>query len=803
MFSNLLPTGHFVKIAWRSLLKNKSASIINLLGLSTGLTCCLLMVMYIQHELSYDRFQTKGERIARVIMQYSFGGSELTTGNFTSTKVLPSFKKNFPEVVDGVRLSALDRLVKNKDITFDEKGFLYADSSFFEMFDFKLIRGDAKTVLNGVNQIVLTQSAAKKYFGDEDPMGKTLQIGSSHENHIVSGIAADCPANSQLIFTMVAPFTTLVKNPQEESYFEANYTTYLLLRDKNSIGTLQQKIEPFMKSELKNETGVYINYQFEPYTSIHLHSPYNALTPNSNIRYIYIIGAIAILVLIIACFTYINLSTARSIERAREVGIRKVSGAVKSQVFWQFITESAMISLLATMVSMGLLIFVIPYFNQLTDKQLIFSDALKPGILAVAALIIAVISLLAGSYPAIILSNYEPIKVLKGAFKNTSSGALLRKSLIVFQFVISLFLIASTIVIGRQLHYIQNKNLGYDRTHIILTKIDQKMRDKMDLFKTELKTNSAITSVSMGNFTPVHIPGGYVMYRGDQTSDQAINTRGNNIDEDYIKTNGLNIISGTDLTRQDLLDANQEDYTKNYFHFIINETAAKKLGWTAQEAIGKKMFLGEGRPGEVRGVVADFNFASLHSTIEPLVLFPSNWATIMMIKVSGNDLANTISFLQTKWKALAPHRPFEYHFMDEDFNNLYISEIRTGKVFKIFSGIALILACLGLFGLSSYSAKQKLKELSIRKVLGASAAGLFIMLSRTFVWLVLIAFAIAMPLSWIVMNTWLKDFAYRIDNSAWMYVLTGLIAVIITLFTISFQSIKAAIANPIHSLRSE
>ena len=329
------------------------------------------------------------------------------------------------------------------------------------------------------------------------------------------------------------------------------------------------------------------------------------------------------------------------------------------------------------------------------------------------------------------------------------------------------------------------------------------MRDKITLFKTELKNNSNVAAVTMANFSPVNIPGGYVMYRGDQSSEQAINTRGNNVDDEYVKTNGLKIIAGADLTLQDQLDANQKDYNKNYFHFIINETAAKKLGWTAEEAVGKKLYLGEGRPGEIRGVVADFNFASLHSTIEPLVLFPSNWASIMMIKVSGNDLTGTISWLRDKWKLLAPHRPFEYHFMDEDFNKLYNSEIRTGEVITIFSGIAMLLACLGLFGLSSYSVRQRLKELSIRKVLGASVSSLFVLLSDTFVRLVLIAFALAVPLSWISMHKWLSDFAYRIDISWWMFALTGLIAVLITLITISFQSIKAAVSNPIESLRSE
>jgi putative ABC transport system permease protein len=319
----------------------------------------------------------------------------------------------------------------------------------------------------------------------------------------------------------------------------------------------------------------------------------------------------------------------------------------------------------------------------------------------------------------------------------------------------------------------------------------------------ELKGNGNVTAITMGNFTPVHIPGGYTMYRGDQSSDQAINTRGNNIDEEYVKVNGLELIAGEDLSLQDQLDATQEDYKKNYFHFIINETAVKKLGWSAQEAIGKKMFLGDGRPGEVKGVVADFNFASLHNVIEPLVLFPSDWASLMMIKVSGNDLSHTISFLRDKWKSFAPHRPFEYHFMDEDFNKLYNSEIRTGKVFNIFSAIAILLACLGLFGLSSFTARQRMKELGIRKVLGASMGNIFLLLSSGFIKLFLIAYFFALPVAWYAMYYWLKDFAYRIQLSWWMFALTGVIVLAITLFTISFQSVHSALANPIKSLRTE
>jgi putative ABC transport system permease protein len=330
---------NYFKIAWRSLWKNKTASFINIAGLTTGLTCCLLMVLYMQHELSYDKFQEKGDRIVRVIMEYSFSGSPQTKGNFTSTKVFPSFKQNFPEVEDGVRMSDPDRLVKYGDKIFTEKQFLYADSTFFRVFSFKLVKGDPATVLKSPNMLVISQSAAKKYFGNEDPVGKILQVTSNQDNYTVTGVAEDCPSNSQIKFDFLASFSSFGP-AQEETYFNANYTTYLLLKDKNAIASLQKKIAPFMKKEMSDNQGAYVNYQLEPYTRVHLYSPYDGFEANSNITYIYIIAGIALLVLIIACFTYINLSTARSMERAKEVGIRKVSGAFRLQIFWQFISES-------------------------------------------------------------------------------------------------------------------------------------------------------------------------------------------------------------------------------------------------------------------------------------------------------------------------------------------------------------------------------------------------------------------------------------------------------------------------------
>lgn len=793
---------NYFKIAWRSLWKNKTSSLINITGLSVGLTCCLLMVLYMQHELSYDKFQQKGDRIARVIMEYSFSGSPVTKGNFTSTKVFPSFKQNFPEVEDGVRMSDQDRVVKYGDKIFNEKKFLYADSTFFNLFSFKLIKGNPGQVLNNPNSVVLSSSTVKKYFGNDDPVGKVLEIGSKQDKYIVTGISEDCPSRSQIKYDFLASFSSLGAD-QRDSYFDANYTTYLLLKDKSSIASLQAKIGPFMKKEMSVEKGVIINYELEPFTRVHLYSPYDGFEPNSNITYIYIIAGIALLVLIIACFTYINLSTARSIERAKEVGIRKVSGAFRSQVFWQFIVESFLLTFIALLISLALIALVLPAFNQLAGKHLSFSDLMQPAVITAGLIIVIAIAVLAGSYPALILSNYQPVKILKGSFKNTSSGTWLRRSLIVFQFAISVFLVTATIIIKSQLDYIQHKKLGYERDHVIVINTDQKINEKIETFKTELKTNPEILAVSKANASPVMIASGYAMRSADMSPGQEMNTRGNPIDDEYVTVNGLELLAGSDLSKQDILDANHENNAKNYFHYIINESAAKSLGWKPKEAIGKKMFLGDDRPGEVKAVVKDFHFASLRNPIEPLVLFPGGWGNTLLLKVSGKNLSQTISFLQTKFREFAPQRPFEYRFMDEDFQKLYSNEMRTATVFNLFSGTAILLACLGLFGLSAYTAKQRIKEIGVRKVLGASVANITMLLSNSFIKLVLIAIVIACPLAWIVMNNWLRDFAFRIEISWWMFVLSGIIAVLIALVTVSFQAVKAAMANPVKSLKTE
>lgn len=794
---------NYFKIALRNLMRHKVFTAVNIVGLATGLTCCLLMIMHIQHELSFDRFHSKNDRIARVIMEYSFNGADGMKGDFTSSKVFPSFKRNFPEVENGVRLSHEGRLVKVGDKIFNEKDFLFADSTFFQLFDFKLLQGQPKNVLEAPNQLVLTASSAKKYFGTENPVGKSMLIGSSGVPFQVTGVVEDCPSNSQIRFDFLASFSSLGR-AQEITYFDANYTTYLLLKSPSSIPELQKKIGPFMKKEMAGEKGVVINYELEPLANIHLHSPYDAIVPNSNIVYVYIIGGIALLVLVIACFTYINLSTARSVERAREVGVRKVAGAGKYQLFRQFISESFVLCILSLLISIGLVSLLLPSFNHLSGSALQLSSLMNWPILLAAISLVLVISLLAGSYPALILSNFQPVKVLKGSFKNTSSGILLRKSLIVFQFVVSVFLIISTLVISGQLHFIQNKKLGYDRDHVIVMPLDGKILDKKEYVKTTLKSNPEILGVSMASSSPVSILGGYSMQKGTTPGtnpDKIVN--GGIIDEEYIKVNGLTVVAGNDLIRQDILDATNTDQSKNYYHFIMNESAARQMGWTPQEAIGQKMMLGEQRPGEVKAVVKDFHFSSMHTAIQPLILFPEGWGSELLVKVSGQHLSGTLDFLSTQWKGFAPHRPFEYHFMDEDYNRMYDSEMKTGKVFNVFAGIALLLACLGLFGLSAYTVKQRVKEIGVRKVIGASATNIVFLISNTFLKLVLIAFVIACPIAYLAMTKWLQGFVYRIDLSYWFFIIAGISALVIALLTVSIQAIKAAVANPVKSLRTE
>jgi len=791
---------NYLKVALRGLWKNKFSSIINVFGLSIGLSSCLLIGLYIKHELSYDQFQQKGDRIARVIMEYKFDGAgESKAGNFTSTKVGPRFKSVFPEVENMIRMQPSNQPILYKDKFFNEKGIVYADQSFFDLFSFKWIQGDQKKALAEPNTIVFTQTSAKKYFGDDNPVGKMIKVGSDSGLYRVTGVIADCPSNSQIKFNFLASFSTL--RAEEDTYWDANYTTYLLLKDANDIRALQAKLPAFMKKEMDGK-GATINYYLEPFKWIHLHSEYDGFEPNNSISYIYIIAIVGVLILVIACFTYINLSTARSIERAKEVSVRKVVGAGKGQLFWQFIGESALLCLLAVVLSYLIAAISLPYFNELTQRTLEISTMFSPQFVGSVLLVIVLVTLAAGSYPALIIAGFDPIKGLKGSFKNTSSGKVLRNSLIVFQFVISVFLIASTFIMQNQLYFIQHKNLGYNREHILVLPMNEAVANKLDVIKQEFKRDASVQSISHCFWTPVNIQSGFNMRSGTMPENSQLAVTAERIDVDFLQTMGMDLVAGANITQQDMKDVALEK--DKVYHFIINEAAVKALGWKSpQDAIGKRMFLDASRPGYVRGVIKDFNFQSMHYAIKPLVFFPNSFGRNLLVKINGNDVPKTIAFIQSKWAALVPSIPFTYRFLDDDYDKLYNSELRLGTVMDTFSAIAIVLACLGLFGLSSYSIQQRMKEVTIRKILGASVSNLTFVLSKSFIRLSLIAIAVALPVTWYAMQKWLQGFNYRIDMQWWMFAAAGCAIVLVVFVTVSFQAIKAAFANPVKNLRME
>jgi putative ABC transport system permease protein len=634
-------------------------------------------------------------------------------------------------------------------------------------------------------------------------MGKLLRVGADSTNYLVTGLMKDCPSNSQFKFDFLASFSSLYAN-QDDTYWDANYGTFFLLRENTSLPALQAKVTAFMKKEMQGQ-GATVNFLLEPFMRIHLYSEYVGFEPGTSITYIYILAGVALLILVIACSTYINLSTARSVDRAREVGVRKVIGAGREQLFWQFIGESFLLCLIAVVLSLGVVALALPGFNRLADRQLPVSSVFSPVFLGLALGTAVVVSLLAGSYPAVVLSRFHPVKVLKGAFKNTRSGQGLRQSLIVFQFVISVFLIVSTFIMGQQLSYIRNKKLGYDRDHVVqLPALNRKMQQQIDFIKTEFKRNPDVVSLTTCASSPVQIFGGYNMRSELMPSSQQLAVYGNPIDEDFIPTTGLQLVAGQNITAQDLKDADPADTaTKRVYHFILNEKAARDLGWTPQEAIGKRMYMDDSRPGYVKGVVKDFNFQSLHSPIKGLSLMPVRRGDRVLVRITGQHMAATLDFLQATWKRLMPGSPFEVHFLDENYNKLYASEQRLGTVMNLFSGIAIVLACLGLLGLSSYAAKQRVKEIGIRKVLGASLGNLAFLLSAGFVRLALVAIVIAFPLAWWAMHSWLQDFVYRVDIGVWVFVGAGLLVVTVTLATVSIQAVRTALLNPVKNLKVE
>jgi putative ABC transport system permease protein len=796
---------NYFKIAWRNLKKNKLYSFVNIIGLTIGIASCILIGLYLGDELSYDNIHANKDRIARITMEYSMGGTVEKYAT-TGTKVGPQLKRSFPSIEAFVRVFKFPRLVSYREKTFNEQHFLFADSSFFRIFSFRLARGKASELLNAPKQIVITESMAKKYFGKEDPVGRTLRISNS-DDFTVTGIAEDPPSNSQLIFDFIASFSSLDASKTEE-WWTANYITYFLLHESRQLPALQKGVTELMKSkqvrqEARIEGSDYLTYNLEPLKKVHLYSSLDGTEPNGNITYIYILGAIAALILLIACVNYTNLATAQSAARSGEISIRKVLGAKPGQLFGQYLGESVLLSFVALLLALGLSAELLPLFNQLTEKSLPASLLFHPLQIFSLLVLWILVSLLAGAYPAFILSSAKLMSILKSGFRFSDSGGNLRKSLIVFQFVISVFLMISTIIILQQLSYIQHKKLGYDIDHIIVLPVDYQMHRDYDAIKKEISLNQKIISVGGANGNPTFVQWGDGIKTDNGQGTKNLPVYAIPADLDFIKTMNIQIIAGTGFTPADMKQMDTSDNYRNFrYSFILNETGAKALGWKPSEAIGKT--IDKGYPGFVKAVVKDFHIASLHQPISPLLIFlDTEYINNLFIKVSGSDLAGTLNFLQKVWKERVPYRPFEYHFLDEDYNALYKTETRTAQLFSAFSSTAIILACLGLFAMAAFTTVQRTKEIGIRKVLGASIINITGLLSKDFLQLVGIAAIIAFPISWFAMNKWLEDFAYRIRISWMVFAGAASLSILIALVTVSYQAIKTAIANPVKSLRTE
>ncbi len=809
---------NYFKIAWRNLVKNKTFSFINIIGLASGLACFILIALYVADELSYDRFNEKAGRIYRINSDIVFGGNKLHLA-VASDPMGATLKKDYPQVEEYVRFfnSSGSKLVKKGNEYIRENNVTHADSTLFDVFTLPVISGDAKTALNEPNTVVISESAAKKYFSTADAVGKNIETDDNGNTlYKVTAVMKDIPHNSHFNFDMIFSMDNV--RYQWGNFLSHNHQTYLLLRPGTDYKEFEKNFKQVINKYVVTQAAQFMNiksmdefekagnkleYSLMPLTDIHLRSDrVPEMGVNGNIQYVYIFSAVALFVLILACINFMNLSTARSASRAKEVGIRKVVGSEKKSLIRQFLIESILTTVISTVLAIGIAWLCLSWFNNLSAKELHISDLLQPEYLAFLIALPLVVGLLAGTYPAFVLSSFNPIVVLKGKLSGGLKRSALRNVLVVGQFTASIFLIAATIIVFRQLNYIQTKKLGFSKDQMLIVNGTGALGNNREAFKNEVAKLSGVKGATYAGYLPV---AGYsrndVSFSTDaaMSSTNSVNMQVWNIDHNYIPLMEMEIVKGRNFSKDFGTDSNAT---------IVNETAAKLLGW--DEPIGKKLYTffqdGFGNnliSREVIGVVKNFHFESMKENIGPLCfrLADNSWATAF--KVNTTDIKQLVSNVESKWKSMAPGMPFSYQFMDDSFDNMYRVEQRTGKLGLTLAVIAILIACLGLFGLATYTAEQRVKEIGVRKVLGATISNIITMLSKDFMILVLIASALAIPLAWWAMNRWLQDFAYRIDIGWWIFIAAGVIALLIALITVSSQAIKAALANPVKSLRTE
>lgn len=790
---------NYFKIAFRSLLKSKGTSIINILGLSIGMACCIIIFLFVQNELSYDRFHSKSDNIFRVLtIDEALGVSSSLVG-ITLPALGEAMEDQFPEVVNRVRMLTQGRqLINYEQQGFYTENFAYAESSLFEIFDFKLIDGDTDAALSAPNSVVFTESMAKRTFGNDDPIGKRIDIGNQTGLEVVA-VMQDITENSHLNFDVIVSMqqvdTTSNFAQFLRSWQSISMVTYVELASPDNEEPVKAKMEELIRA---NDVGDNFKVTLQPLKDAHLKSS-GILFENYNLNktdegYVYTLAAVGLFVILIASFNFMNLSTARSANRAQEVGVRKVFGAIRKQLISQFIVESIIISFVSLLLAIGFVTIVGSVINLPFEENLAVLFLSNPLWLAGAIGFTLLLGLFSGSYPALLLSGYNPISILRGSFKTSSKGVLLRKGLVIFQFTISIVMIIGTTIVYDQLQLLRNADKGFDTEQIVTLNIgDPGLQQSVAVLKNKLEQNPAITATTRAGGMPGRTFGrrGVVPEGASQEDTWIVSVL--TFDESYVELMGMEIVDGRMFDRDIQTDQQQA--------ILINEAMAKELAW--DEPVGKQIGFGQNQR-TIIGVVKDFHFASMRFKIEPLAMFFNpNGGGNLAIKFNADNVAETMGFVQETWNEIYPNSPIEYRFFDEEFGQQYVSDERFGRLVFSFTWLAIFIACLGLFGLSAFTAEQKTKEIGVRKVLGASISGIVVLLSKQFTRLIIVAMVLASPLAYFMMDAWLNDFAYRIDINWWWFLISAVAALVIALLTVTFQSVKAALINPAKSLRCE
>jgi putative ABC transport system permease protein len=797
MFKNLF------KIAIRNILRDKTYSFINILGLTIGITCSMFLLMYILNELSYDRYHKNADNIYRIISHIKETDNEFTW-SVAQIPMAEELRNNYPEVKNAVRIFGTGKeLYKNGELQFYEDDFAYADSTVFDMFTYEFINGDMATSLDNPFSIVLTESIAKKYFSSAaDAFGKSLQ-NEAKEEFKVTGVIKDVPLNSHLRFDALISENT--RPGRQGSWGNFGVFTYIHLPDGYDLSKMKASLDKIVKEKVDpifEKYNIKINYELQQIPTIHLHSKIaDEAEEGGDISTVYIFSAVATFMLIIACINYMNLATARSANRAKEVGIRKVMGSQRSQLILQFISESVVLALMSLLLSLILIYALLPLFNNLANKELPFSYVLQPAIIFSLLGIVIFVGVVGGSYPAFYLSGFNPVNVLKGKLAVRGGNALFRKALVIVQFSISIFMLISTLVVYDQLQFMRNKDLGFSKSQVIriqLTNDDQ--YNNAAVIAEKMRQNPLVASAGTSNSYPGQGIGKLLLQVDD--NEGKLVERGvdlHSADYDYVKTLGMTIVQGRDFSREIVSDTT--------YAVLVNEAMVKRMSWT--NPLGKRFIFGFGGPNPVEkqvvGVVKDYHQNSLYDVIEPMMIVLDRRNNYVLVKTKEGDVRESLAAVEKTWKEVYPNYPFEYQFLDQDYDSQYKTDEQKSKIFTVFSGLTIIIACLGLLGLAAFTTEQRYKEIGVRKVIGASVKSLVVLVSREFVLLVLVGTMIAYPFAWYITKGWLQRFAYRIElKDEWStFVISALLAFVITMITIGFHVIRAASANPVKALRDE